>query len=283
MLQTPPRRSALLDGPATPSSSTRKVRFSQSPVSVHEYPKGMQQWCTADEVESAIEESMAEEEEEGYLWNRDAVDDDAELTSSSESSLHKLSRLKNAERDQGTRGRDEKGGRKERRPDGEPRRVEEAGRNSSTARGKAPPAQVSHAEDGSLSLCYSGSGDYSPRRRLVMHEDAYKFDEETLLSRPPLQSAGRNHLPECGSDDDDASRGDGLVRGEDAVKESCGTGPGGSETELDSLDIEVLSEIEREREDAGAVARWPRARTCNTLIPTRPGYSGLSDCKPDPI
>jgi len=40
VLQTPPRKSALLKDMVTPSSEARKVRFSASPISVHEYPKG---------------------------------------------------------------------------------------------------------------------------------------------------------------------------------------------------------------------------------------------------
>lgn len=245
----------------------------------------MQQWCTADEVESAIEESMAEEEEEeAHLWNRHAVDDDEELASSSDSSLHKHSCLKNADRDQDTRARDENLPRKGRKLDGESRRVEEVSRSSGTANGTATPANASHAEHGASSLCFSGSGDYSPRQRLVMHEGAYKLDEETLLSRSQLDSAGRNHRPQGGSDDDDASKDEVLVHGvEDADEETCGTATEVSATELDSLDVEVLSEIERERKDTGDVAHWSWARTCCTLIPRRPGYSCLSECKHDLI
>ena len=58
-LHTPPSKSVLLkhtfplSTPVTPISAARKVSFSRSPVSaVHEYPKGKQRWCTAEEVES---------------------------------------------------------------------------------------------------------------------------------------------------------------------------------------------------------------------------------------
>lgn len=58
-LHTPPSKSVLLkhtfplSTPVTPISAARKVSFSRSPVSaVHEYPKGQQRWCTAEEVES---------------------------------------------------------------------------------------------------------------------------------------------------------------------------------------------------------------------------------------
>ena len=171
---------------------------------------------------------MAEEEEEAWMLDRDVTDDDAALeasseSSSSESSLQKYGRGKIGERGKRREGQADGRKAKGQSADGESERAAEltCDRRATGAEGKKDWSV--HAEKDSL--CYSGSGDFSPRRRLLVPKEA--------RGKEGMEGAGESEGEASTEADEYSEHGDG---GDDNEED---------DTELDSLDDEVLSEIER--------------------------------------